>query len=68
MSKKINRYSLGIKEDIIIRNLKGTSVRDVIDYITRYNSNPNNPFFLGEVDFNYKMGIVSYYKFRKITK
>ena len=68
MSKKINRYSLGIKEDIIIRNLKGTSVRDIIDYITRYNSNPNNPFFLGEVDFNYKMGIVSYYKFRKITK
>lgn len=66
--KKVNRYTLGIKEEFITKSLRKYKVRELIDYITEYNNNPKNPYFLGNIEFNYNMGIATYYKFKKVTE
>lgn len=66
--KKVNRYTLGIKEEFVTKSLSKYTAREIVDYITEYNSNPRNPYFLGNIEFNYNMGIATYYKFKKITE
>lgn len=68
MKKQINRYTIAQIEKIESRKIiDGNYLKLLFEEIDKYNSNTNNPYFIGDVDILRQEGLVKFKKFKKIT-
>lgn len=65
--RKNKRYSIVIKTGVETRSLKKYSKEEIIDLISKYNSDIKNKYFLGDINFNYKEYIVTFSKYLKVS-
>ena len=50
--RKNKRYSIVIKTGVETRSLKKYSKEEIINLISKYNSDIKNKYFLGDINFN----------------
>ena len=65
--RKNKRYSIVIKTGVETRSLKKYSKEEIINLISKYNSDIKNKYFLGDINFNYKEYIVTFNKYLKVS-
>ena len=65
--RKNKRYSIVIKTGVETRILKKYSKEEIINLISKYNSDIKNKYFLGDINFNYKEYIVTFNKYLKVS-
>lgn len=66
--KKVNRYTIAQAVGVEVRRFSSKKdIDDLLNNIQKYHDNPKNPFFIGDIDINYKEGIITFRKYKKIT-
>jgi len=70
MSKRkiVNRYTIGQLDRIEVRQIKSKEyITEILENIEKYNNNPKNSYFLGDVQINRHAKIITFKRYKKLS-
>lgn len=70
MSKKrtVNRYTIGQMDKLEVRKITHNGyIQELMNNIEKYNNNPKNQYFLGDIQIKRNEGIITFKRYIKIT-